>query len=354
MRGVRCLPWAMKTQHPVTIMTVAAEAGVSMKTVSRVLNNEAHVRPGTREKVMEAVRALGYRPNTAARSLAGSRSYLIALIYDNPSADYVVGLQEGAMRACQAAGYSLLPHHYNPETPGSVSVFETRLQAGGLDGVIISSPLSERVEVVQKIADAGVPMVLVGAGRVEGVTTVGIDDQAATRELANHLIACGHRRIGIVRGPPHHRSSSRREVGIRDALRDAGIAFDASLAMDGDYTFSAGLDAGRQLLDLPERPGAIMAMNDHMAAGVLVAAHERRLSVPGDLSVTGFDDTSFAGLVWPPLTTIRQPLADIAERAVRSLVLATPDETSEQMSQSLEFEVILRHTTSAPKRPGDL
>ncbi len=338
----------MKQSHPVTIMTVAAEAGVSMKTVSRVLNNEAHVRPGTRERVMAAVRALGYKPNAAARTLAGSRSYLIALIYDNPAQGYVVRLQEGAMRACQAAGFGLLPYHFTRRDLSEPTAFRNRLETGGVDGVVVTAPLSEQAEFVSFVEGTGVPHILVGAGQPgHRATLVGIDDRAAAAALARHLIDLGHRKFAIVGGPMQHEASAKREQGIRSALVESGLSVREDWAMAGDFTYRSGLEAGEALLGAADRPQAIMALNDDMAAGVIAAAHKHGVTIPGELSVTGFDDSAFASLIFPTLTTVRQPLARIAETAVNELIHKDlAGETGEE--RLLDFQIVTRDSSGPP------
>lgn len=338
----------MKQTHPVTIMTVAAEAGVSMKTVSRVLNNEAHVRSGTRERVMAAVRALGYKPNAAARTLAGSRSYLIALIYDNPAQGYVVRLQEGAMRACQASGYGLLPYHFTRRDLIEPTAFRSRLETGGVDGVIVTAPLSEQAEFVSFVEGTGVPHVLVGAGRKgHAARLIGIDDRAAAAALTRHLIGLGHRKFAIVGGPPEHEASIKREKGIRSALMESGLTLRDDWARAGDFTYRSGLEAGEALLCTSEHPQAIMALNDDMAAGVIAAAHKHGVAIPEALSVTGFDDSAFASLIFPTLTTVRQPLARIAETAVDTLI-SRDGETGDGKECLLDFELVFRASTGAP------
>ena len=338
----------MIIEPSVTIMTVAAEAGVSIKTVSRVLNNEAHVRPDTRERVLAVVRSLGYRPNAAARSLAGARSYLIGIVYDNPAQGYVGDIQEGAMRACQEAGYSLLLEHAPGGELASVSGFRQRLATRGLDGVIVTAPLTENVRLMEEIEVSGTPMVRLGGAELTGldVPNVRINDAAAAEAATLALLDLGHRQFGIVEGPSGHRASAGRIEGIARALASRGLALSSCRRVTGDFTYRSGLEAGESLLAGGGHPSAIIACNDDMAAGVLAVAHKHGLQVPTRLSVTGFDDSAFARLIWPPLTTVRQPLREMGQAAVRALLERRAGETSDAGDIVLDFELVMRESTA--------
>lgn len=331
----------------VTITTVAAEAGVSIKTVSRVLNNEAHVRPDTRERVLNVVRTLGYRPNAAARSLAGSRNYLIGLLYDNPAQGYAIELQTGALSRCQDLGYGLIPQRLVDGDWEGALAFRSRLSSGGLDGVIVTAPLTERQDILNTLQALRVPAVLVSGSDSArpGVACVRIDDEAAARAMTQHVLALGHRRIAVIEGPDGHAASAARMAGVIGALDEAGLRLDGNLCQRGDFSYRSGMVAAEALLTGRERPSAIIACNDDMAAGALASALRLGLSVPRDLSVTGFDDSALASIMWPPLTTVRQPLAEMAGVAVDLLLGMSRGDAGPARRCVLDFEIVLREST---------
>jgi LacI family transcriptional regulator len=331
----------------VTITTVAAEAGVSIKTVSRVLNNEAHVRPDTRERVLEVVRALGYRPNAAARSLAGARNYLIGLLYDNPAHGYAIEVQTGALGRCQDLGYGLIPQKLVGGDWAGAVAFRARLSTGGLDGVIVTAPLTERADILETLQGLRVPTVLISGSDTArpGLACVRIDDEAAAGAIARLVLALGHRRIAVIEGPAGHAASTARMAGLRGALSQAGVSLDEASVRRGDFTYRSGMVAAEALLSQAIRPTALIACNDDMAAGALMTAHRLGIGVPRDLSVTGFDDSALASVVWPPLTTVRQPLADMAGVGVDLLLGMQREETGPARRCVVDFEIVVREST---------
>ena len=315
-----------------TIKQVSELAGVSFKTVSRVLNREKHVGADTRARVENAMAALDFRPSAAARVLAGSRSFQVALLYDNPSPHYIFHLQAGAQDRCEEGGYRLLLQPVDSEATDLARRVEGLIDEVRLDGLILTSPVTEALPLVDALRARGVPFVRVSPGaRPDASLAVAMDDAAAVGELVTHLVDLGHRRIGHIRGPSNHSSTADRLHGFESALGRHRLPFDPALVTAGDYTFGSGRAAAARLLDLADPPTAIFAGNDEMAAGVIAAAHERDLAMPHALSVVGFDDSPIAQAVWPPLTTIFQPVRELAHAATdlllgggdaRSLVLA--------------------------------
>jgi LacI family transcriptional regulator len=264
-----------------------------------------------------------------------------------PNSYYNSGLELGALRGCSSLGFDLVTRAVDPQDMNRVRLLASILERERPAGLILSPPLSDDLEFIQAAQRTGVPVVAVSAGeqaRTE-VMSVGIDERAGGHLIGQYLTSLGHRNIGFIKGPSEHRAAALRYDGFLDALREAGI--DANpWTMTGDFTFRSGVEATERLLrkDLPVT--AIACANDDMAAGALLALHRARLDIPGTISVTGFDDTPMSEIVWPPLTTIRQPIKDLAERAVELLV-----ET--QLSGSvrydaLPFELIVRESTSSP------
>lgn len=304
----------------VTIDAVASHAKVSPMTVSRVVNRQGKVRDATRERVLRAVRELGYTPNLAASSLAAARGTRIALIYTNPSAAYLRELLVGALHGAARTAVQLVVDTwdgYDAEAERNAA----RALAASVAGAILPAPLCESEAVLAELAAAGVPVVAIASGQASrDISHVRIDDFHASKEVTQHLIAAGHTRIGYIKGHPNQTASKRRFEGFLAALAEAGIAFDPALVQRGYFTYRSGLKAAEKLLALPRAPTAIFASNDDMAAAVVSVAHRRGLDVPRDLSVVGFDDTSAATTVWPELTTVRQPAAAMADSAVDILL----------------------------------
>ncbi len=326
-------------------------AGVSTKTVSRVVNAEPNVRVETTRAVQQAILELNYRPNLSARNLAGSRAYLIALLYDNPSDSYLVSLQEGALYACEQLGYSLILFPAKLDSSRMVEDVVAFVKERRLSGVVIAPPLSDLAPLLDALELTEVDYARISprdTSRPGPVVTM--DHRRASRELTDFLIAQGHRRIAFIKGPEAHGAASLRFEGFLDAHREHGLPVEQGLIVQGAFTFETGQECGRLLLARPDRPTAIFASNDDMAAGVLHTAHELGVRVPGELSVAGFDDSSLSRQVWPGLTTIRQPVRAMSEAAVRMLVTAVRNrhQASSDVSNVnvLPHELIVRNSTA--------
>jgi LacI family transcriptional regulator len=326
-----------------TIKDVSREAGVSIKTVSRVLNNERYVGESTRERVQAAVALLNFRPSTAARSLAGKRSFQIALICDNPSPYYIYEMQSGIRDRCVQDGVRMIAQPYDRDSATLIDDVESLVDATSVDGLILTPPVTDYPAVLDLLARRGVRFVRVSPGGDPALTSSSfIDNAGAAQVMTEHLIALGHRRIGFVKGHPDYATSAHRFAGYTAALAAAGIAQDAALIRGGFFDFASGGLAAEALFDLADPPSAIFASSDDMAAGVLAAAHKRGLRVPGQVSVAGFDDTALAAVVWPPLTTIRQPTRAMGYQAA-DLLLMGDDAPNEQ--REVPFELVVRDST---------
>jgi len=337
----------------ITINDVADRAGVSIKTVSRVLNNEANVRPETRERVQEAVTALGYRPNLSARSLAGSRSFLIGLCFDNPNPAYVSEAQIGAITRCRVSGYHLVVEPVDNRSETADSQLEAMVFNVRVDGVIITPPVSDHPAILAMLEASRTPYVRISPERDrDRGPSVYMDDYKAAYDMTNYLLGLGHRRIGFVRGHPDHGSSYRRFDGFQAAMADHGLPLQPDLLAQGYFTFQSGVQAGEHLLRHPERPTAIFAASDGMALGVMSTAARMGLSIPTDLSVAGFDDTPTARVVWPPLTTVRQPINEMAAAAADILISGEARRAMDDklpIRRMLDFELIVRQSCAPPK-----
>lgn len=348
----------MNTKGPgaPTIVDVAEQAGVSIKTVSRVLNNEAGVHPETRDLVSAVVRQLNYRPKQSARSLAGGRSFLIGLLYYDPSAAFIAGVQRGATLACRESGYHLVVESLQTEASDIDAQIDRMLSALRPDGMILTPPLCDDPRVLSAMQAAGTPCVLISPGAGQNLARVLMDDASAAEALGNLLISLGHRRIGFIEGAPDQTASARRREGFERALRTHGLAFDEGLVRRGDFTFQSGVAAAHALLSTRRPPSAVFASNDDMALGVLAAAQRLGIQVPQDLSIVGFDDSPAASLVWPALTTVRQPLDEMAAAAVQLLVqgeVSRPDgDTAPPPVRVIAHELMVRASTAARPRDG--
>lgn len=304
-----------------TISDVSRAAGVSIKTVSRVLNGERYVGTDTRGRVEAAVASLRFRPSAAARALAGGRSHQIGLVCDDPSPFYAHQMQLGVRDRCLAANMRVIAQPYNRRSPRILDDVDELIDTTHVDGLILTSPVSDHEAVLDRLLERGLPFVRIAPGvRLDCAPSVGINNAAATAAVTLHLLGHGHRRIGFVAGDPDFAASTQRRAGFLAALDAAGIDPTPDLLRDGDFTFVGGAAAGEALLALADPPTAIVAANDESAAGILSAAHRRGVAVPARLSVTGFGDDALAGIVWPPLTTIRQPTRDMGFAAADLLL----------------------------------
>ena len=317
------------------IRDVAARAGVAVKTVSRVLNGHPYVRAETRLRVEAAMLALDFKPSTAARILSGAKSNQIALIYDNHSPYYMHQIQTGCWARCQEQGIRLLAQPVDVADPLVGEQIRGLVSETHVDGIILSSPVTDCDPVLRALEAMDVPFVRISPGTNHALTSsVFMDDVQAADDMTTHLINMGHRRIGFIKGHPNHMASDDRLFGYRRALDRAGIAYEPQLVAEGAFDFDSGVRAACHFFDLPDPPSAIFAANDDMAAGVLASAHDRGMDLPGQLSVAGFDDTTLARTVWPPLTTIRQPMFDLAHTAA-DILIAGGDITHRRLPHTL-------------------
>jgi len=343
-----------RSRGTVTIDDVARAAGVSAMTVSRVVNGESNVRDTTRAKVLAAIERLNYTPNAAARNLAAGEATHVGLLYSNPSAAYLSQFLVGALEGARKAGCHLVIEACESEAADEQAEATRRFASTNVEGVILPPPLSESQAVLSELAAAGIPVVTVAMGlpRMEVALNVRIDDFGAAREMTQHLLDLGHRRIGLIKGHPNHIASHERERGFRAAMDAAGLPVSQAPVEQGYFTFRSGLVAAERLLSRDEAPTAIFASNDDMAAAAVSVAHRRGLDVPRDVSIVGFDDTSPATTVWPELTTVKQPVAEMAEAALELLLADLRHRRSGAAPESAErvlgHELIVRESAAPP------
>lgn len=335
-----------------TIHDVARHAGVSSMTVSRVINGEKSVRPSTKRVVDEAIRALNFAPNPAARTLAGGNILRLGLLCSIPNAAYLAEFLVGALEKCSQINAQLIVKRYMPGD--SIDAAAEMLIDARLDGAILPPPVSDAPSLAERLHAAGIPVIATGSIRpATHLPSIGIDDFEAARAMTAHLVRLGHRRIGFITGRPDHASTELRLAGYRTAMEEADLAAPDELIAAGTFTYHSGLDAAEQLLSSDAPPTAIFASNDDMAAAAVAVAHRRGLDVPADLSVCGFDDTPMATTIWPELTTIRQPVSVMSEEAITMLIdlirASREGGVEETPHRTLKFELIRRQSDSAPK-----
>jgi len=299
-----------------TINDVARIAGVSKKTVSRVINESPLVRGETREAVKKVIQETGFSPDPHARSLAFRRAFLVGLIYDNPNPQHTVSHQEGLLEAFKTSGLELAIRPIDRSSPRRLAEIRTFVERQKPFGVVLPSPVSEDEALVELLKSLNCPYVRIAAVPLDSPDRMVVShDGDGAAEAARHLADLGHRRIALILGPTTFRSSLERRRGFEAGLAERGLTLDPALIKSAGYTYETGLEAARELFALADRPTAVFALNDEMATGVYRAAREAGLQVPQDVSVVGFDDAPIATRIWPTLSSVRLPLRDMGRMA---------------------------------------
>ncbi|WP_369059767.1 LacI family DNA-binding transcriptional regulator [Caulobacter sp. 73W] len=336
--------------NDVTITDVADQSGVSLRTVSRVINGSSKVNADTRRKVEAVIESLGFRPSARARALATGRSFLIGLIHDDPNALVLDPVQRGLSEVCGARGFEVVVHPCSYDADNLLDDVRGFINRSRVDGVVLLPPLAELTQLHQVIAETHTPSVAIASVPIKGADMLVSMERQAAQQLTRRLIALGHTRIAFISGPSRFISAQQRRQGFLDALAEAGLA--RSVMSEGDYSFESGLACGQAILDLPDLPTAVFASNDFMAAGVLKAMSARGLSSPRDLSVAGFDDSSIARMISPALTTINRPMRAMAQTAAERLLarIEGGEAKSHPQPQEIALEVVERESTAAAGR----
>lgn len=335
-----------------TIADVAERAGVSQMTVSRVLNDNAAVRSTTADRVRQAIKDLNYRPSRMARGLAGRAPLILGLIHDHARAGYLSEFLLSTLEVCREKGFFLIVEEPILELSScSAELLQQRAIRAGLDGVVVVPPLSNNPRFIDMLSHTHVPFVCVGTQlEAENYSSIQFDQRAAATCITRHLIELGHEHIGFVGGDEHLSTTKQRLLGFADAMRDAGHSVARSLIKFGDFSFESGVVACRALLSQNCYPTAIIVCNDDMSAGVIHALREANLRVPTDVSVAGFDDTKRAEIISPPLTTIKEPIDQIARLAVEMIQEVRHANSLGFRTANADFELIVRSSTAPPVR----
>lgn len=306
-----------------TINDIARLSGVSKKTVSRVINRSPLVHEETREKVEALMREHGYVPDPMARGLAFRKSFLIGMVYDNPNAQYIVHMLDGALDGLRGSGYELVVHPCDSKNPDYIEGVRQFAVQQRLHGVILPSRVSEDQALIDMLREIDCRYVRLAAIKLDDAQSmITTNDREGAVEVAKYLESLGHRHIGLITGPNRYLSARERGGGFLETLAKRGVKVAGKYVVEGGYTFESGVSCAEQLLALKPRPTAIFALNDEMATGVYKAAYRLGLRIPDDLSVVGFDDSPLASRVWPSLSTVRLPIRDMGLRAAAMLLQA--------------------------------
>ena len=331
------------------IYDVASLAKVSVKTVSRVINNEPHVKIETIEKVKRAIKALDYSPNASARSLRNRRSYNIGLIYSNPSPYYITEIQNGMTKSCKDSNYDVLIHPCNYKEATIVDEISSLITDKKVDGLILTPPLTDMPELIQHLQSTKAIFVCISSGHnLSNVNCIYCNERDSAKKITQYLISMGHERIGYISGHPDHGGSQERLQGFKDGLESRQIAFDESLVKQGYFSLESGQDCAYDLLQNNNRPTAIFASNDDMAVGAIISAQQLGIHIPSEVSIVGFDDSPIAKHIWPRLTTVKQPISELADIATFNLLKMLSD-NSLNINQQLQCEITIRESVQMHK-----
>jgi LacI family transcriptional regulator len=337
-----------------TILDVAEHAGVSIKTVSRVINNAPSVRSQIRERVQRSIEKLDYHPNPSARGLGGNRSYLLGLLYDVSCGYYTTSVLAGVIETIRAAKYQVVMEPCDYSAGTLASDVSRNIRRSRVDGVILTPPLSDLQSVIAVLDGHAIPYVRIAPGKhTDTFRSVCTNDRESCASMTEQLAVLGHQRISFIIGNPSHAAVLDRYRGYRDGLRSCGLPLDKSLVAQGFNSYDSGVQCARKLLNVEasKRPTAIFASNDEMAAGVLAVAHSTGLGVPENLSVVGFEDAPLATQVWPALTTVRQPIPGMAAKAAELLLGILRGDPADHTKHILPSSLTFRHSTGpAPHR----
>lgn len=346
-----------RRRQAVTIKHVAADAGVSLQTVSRVINNEPNVRAEMKQRVQASIDKLGYVPSIAAQRMSGSRSYLILAINDRErtiadwrarqGTDWVDQMLLGGMLKCAEHGYRMIfelvdthDDHVERELLAAIAALQP-------DGIILTPPHSDNPQIVAFLAGQNIPFVRIGSHEDGAGIPLSMDDEGSARTATRYLIGRGHARIGFIAGSDEYNLSGWRVDGWRAAMAEANLPAEALLEA-GDFSYASGERAARRLLQLPQRPTAIIASNDQMALATLEVARDLGLTVPDDLSVISFDNTPLVHFTQPPLTAIDQPIAATASRAVELIIAAQKGEERPAELTVISADLVERGSVAPP------
>jgi LacI family transcriptional regulator len=333
----------------VTIYDVAREAGVSMATVSRVVNHNPNVKPQTRKKVFEAIERLGYRPNAVARGLASKKTTTVGVVIPDIANANFAEVARGIEDIANMYHYNIILSNADKRKEKEIRVINTLLEKQ-VDGLLFMGGVVTE-EHLQAFNTSNVPIVLCATTDEKGIMpSVDIDHEGAAFDAVNKLIEEGHRSIAMVSGTLQDPANGfARFQGYKRALEQAGLPYREDYIRVGNYRYESGIEATQYFLELPERPTAIFAATDEMAIGVIHGLQDAGLTVPDDVSVISVDNSRIASMVRPLLTTVAQPMYDIGAVSMRLLTKLMKKETVDNNKVTLQHELIVRRSVAAPK-----
>ncbi len=345
-------------RRAVTIKHVAAEAGVSLQTVSRVINNGPNVRLEVQQRVNEAVARLGYVPSLAAQRMGGSRSWLLLALNDRDrtiegwksgeGTDWVDQMLMGGMLKCAEFGYRMNFELVDTHSAHVEREVQAALSALHPDGVILTPPHSDNPLITGLLARQALPFARIGSVSPGDGFAIAMDDGKAAELATDHLLDLGHRRVGFITGSDEYALSGARLEGYRRAIARRGLPADKALIGRGDFTFQSGVAATEAFCELADPPTGLVASNDQMALAALRVADRRGLAVPGRLSIISFDDTPIVRFSNPSLTAIVQPIAAMTAEAAHLLIRSKAGEADLPESRLLPFSLAVRGSTGRP------
>ena len=346
-----------RRRQSVTIKHVAADSGVSLQTVSRVINNEPNVRPEMKRRVQESIDRLGYVPSIAAQRMSGSKSYLILALNDRErtieawkareGSDWVDQMLMGGMLKCAEYGYRLIFELIDTHDDNIERELNAAIAALQPDGVILTPPHSDNPLITGLLDAQKIPFARIGSRATGGSIALTMGDTRMAGMATRHLIAKGHKRIGFIAGPREYAVSDRRKAGWLAAMEEAGLA--ADLCERADFSYASGEQAARRLLAQTGRPTAIIASNDQLALATNDVARGMGLVVPDDLSLISFDNSPVVRFVQPPLTAVDQPVAETVSMAVELLIKANRGEELPDMPVVIEGRLVERESVAPPR-----
>ena len=329
----------------VTIKDVSKDAAVSIKTVSRVINNEENVAKATKAKVLLSVKKLGFKPNKSAQSLRSKKSYMLALLYDNPNKSYLADVQSGIFNACKNTGYNLVIQECDYKSNELKNDIVQFVEDFKIDGLVITPPLSDMAEFLQNLDNYQIEYSVIAPSTLNTESLyVSSNDYEAAFTLTSQIIKHGHKDIGFIKGHPKHSASHLRFNGYLDAMKSHGIEKNDQWIKQGNFSFKSGFDAGVEIFHSEKIPTAIFASNDSMAAGIMKSAQMKGMKVPNDLSLAGFDDSPIAHQIWPALTTVKQPVEKMAAHAAKILIAKFDGLAKQTKSKEFKSELIMRES----------
>ncbi len=334
--------------HGATIKDVAARAGVSVATVSRVLNDKGLVRQETLERVLEAAQTLNYVPHGGARSLSMRKTATVGVVLPDLHGEFFSEVIRGFDVASRRRGYHLLVSGSHSDWTEMIAVLMA--VRGRVDGLIVMAPELEAHQIEARLP-AGVPVVLLNC-RAPGAWSIAIDNASGAKSMMEHLFSLGHREIAFIGGPAGNSDATERLKGWKEAMKRAGVDNPDGLLINGDFSENAGYEAGYAILSRGPRPSAIFAANDAMAIGALCALREQGLRIPEDIAVVGFDDIPIARFVSPPLSTVSVEIAELGRRAFDLFLEATEGGRTPRLD-TVPTHLVIRESCGIRSRSPD-